>query len=64
MNSEDIDQFDVDEFKSNAEGLRGGGSFGKVYLCKHEKLEYVVVKCIRLEHCYASKPMIEDRSWK
>jgi len=48
MKSEDIQEFDVNDFVSNADGLRGGGSFGKVFLCKHKKLEYVVVKCFPL----------------
>ena len=47
MNQEKIERFDANEFKSNADGLRGSGGFGEVFLCKHQKLGFVAVKCFR-----------------
>ena len=44
MDSNEICQFDIDDFYSNEDGLLGTGGFGKVFLSKHKKHGFLIVK--------------------
>ena len=44
MSSNEINEFNVVDFKSASKSLHGSGLFGKVVLCKHTALGYVFVK--------------------